>query len=106
MFLAVGAVFPINASEVVMATTDNECGKIQGTAQQWGTAFANLAAPLDRVARIVPARVQARVGDVFVGRGKIADGIRFGVDRLQLLTTRSRLAIIILVVGAVRDKTS
>ena len=45
VFFASGAVFAIDASEVVMAAIDNERGKVQGMTQQGGTAFADLAVP-------------------------------------------------------------
>ena len=76
VFLALGAVLAINAREVVMTTTDHEGGKVQGATQQGGTAFADLAAPRDRVARIVQAWVQAHVGDILVGRGKVAEELQ------------------------------
>ena len=55
--------FEVDATEVVMTTINNERGKIHGVAQQRGTAFADLAAPLDRVARVVQARVEAHAPD-------------------------------------------
>src|SRR5208283_4335043 len=73
--------FEVDATEVVMATTNNERGKIQGVTQQRGTALADLAAPLDRVARVVQTRVEAHVGDILFGGVKVVDGVRFGMDR-------------------------
>lgn len=64
-----------------MATIDDERGHVQGVAQQRGATFADFAAPLDRVAGVMEARIKARVGYVLLGSGEIADGVGFGVDR-------------------------
>jgi len=51
------------------------------SAHQGRAPFADSAASVDRVARVVQARIEACVGHVLLGSGKIAEGVCFGMNR-------------------------
>jgi trimeric autotransporter adhesin len=89
VLLALRTLLSVNASEVVMTATDHEGAQVQGTSQERGTAFADLASPLDRVARIVPAGVKASVGDVLLGRGSGATFSSYSANAVPYSTAMS-----------------
>src|SRR3989304_1091989 len=78
--LALAAMFLIDAVETGMFATDDKGGKIEGSTQGRRTPFADLAAAVDRVARLVRTWIQPRIGDVLVRRAEVANGIAFGMN--------------------------
>ena len=77
---ATAAMPSVDALEVGMFAIDDKGGQIERVAEGRRTAFADLAASADGVARLAEARVEAGIGDVLVGGAEVLDGIAFGVN--------------------------